>query len=168
MPGHGRDSGGAGELFRFDLVAHRRDRFGSGPDKHNTGLGERARERHVLRQKPVPRMNRLGAARAAGFDDPVDPQIAFGRRRRSDPDRFVGHAHVKRLGVGIRIDRDRGDPHPPRGADDAAGDLAAIGDQDFAEHEPWRRRCPSWPGLSRPSTKALLRDRQSLTLWRVE
>ena len=36
--------------------------------------------------------------------------------------------------VGLGIDRDGGNPHTPRGADDAAGDLAAIGDQNFAEH----------------------------------
>ncbi len=121
-------------FFEFDLVAHRRDRLGSGSDKHNTGLGERARERHVLRQKPVARMHRLRPARPARLNDPVDPQIAFGRRRRPDPDRFVGHAHVKRLGVGIRIDRDRGDPDPLRRADHPAGDLTAIGDQDLAKH----------------------------------
>jgi hypothetical protein len=36
---------------------------------------------------------------------------------------------MQRLGVGVRIDRDRADPSAPRGADDPAGDLAAIGDE---------------------------------------
>jgi hypothetical protein len=47
---------------------------------------------------------------------------------------------MRRPRVGVRINRDRRDPHAPRGADDAAGDLAAIGDQDFGEHRYNPRR----------------------------
>ena len=39
--------------------------------------------------------------------------------------------------VGLGIDRDRFNTHPPRGLDDPAGDLAAIGDQDSLEHALW-------------------------------
>jgi 3-methylcrotonyl-CoA carboxylase alpha subunit len=35
---------------------------------------------------------------------------------------------MQRAGVGIGIDRDAAQPEPPRATDDAAGDLAAIGD----------------------------------------
>src|ERR671914_200632 len=34
------------------------------------------------------------------------------------------------------MDRDRPDPEAPAGADHAAGNLAAIGDQDLLEHQP--------------------------------
>jgi hypothetical protein len=47
---------------------------------------------------------------------------------------------MQRPGVGLGIDRDRRDPHPPRRIDDAAGDLAAIGDQDRGEHGSARCR----------------------------
>ena len=57
-------------------------------------------------------------------------QIAFARRRRADVHRLVGLAHVQRLGVGIGIDRDRADAERARGADDPAGDLAAVGDEE--------------------------------------
>ena len=46
---------------------------------------------------------------------------------------FVGEAHMRRSGIGRRVDRDRAQAHPPRCAHDATGDLAAIGDQDLAE-----------------------------------
>ena len=49
--------------------------------------------------------------------------------------RFVSLADMQRLGIGIGIDRDRGDAHFARGTDDAAGDLAAIGDKKFLDHE---------------------------------
>jgi hypothetical protein len=36
--------------------------------------------------------------------------------------------------VGLRIDRDRLDPHAAGGLDDPAGDFATIGNQDALEH----------------------------------
>ena len=167
MPGHGRHPGGARQLFRFDLVAHRRDRLRPRPDKDNAGFGQRLGKGHILGQKPVARMHRLGAAGAARLDDPLDREIALGRRRRPDPDRLVGHAYMQGLGIGVGINRNRGDPHPPCRANDTASNLAAIGDQDFAKHHRCQLSRPtaqalahttssSWPGLSRPSTEALL------------
>ena len=50
--------------------------------------------------------------------------------------RLVGHLDVQRVGIGVGIDRDRRDAHLARGLDDAAGDFAAIGDQDLTEHAP--------------------------------
>src|SRR5579864_6145456 len=44
---------------------------------------------------------------------------------------------MKRVGVGLRIDRDGAQAEALGGARDAAGDLAAIGDQDGAEHGGW-------------------------------
>jgi hypothetical protein len=41
---------------------------------------------------------------------------------------------MQRVIIGIGIDGDRLDAHLPRGLDDAAGDFAAIGDQDFGDH----------------------------------
>jgi hypothetical protein len=38
------------------------------------------------------------------------------------------------MGVGVGIDRHRGDAQFLAGADDADGDLAAVGDEDFVEH----------------------------------
>jgi hypothetical protein len=38
------------------------------------------------------------------------------------------------MGIGLGIDRDRADAHAVERANDAAGDFAAIGDQDFLEH----------------------------------
>ena len=73
---------------------------------------------------------------------------------------------MQRVGVGLGIDRDGLDAQPLAGADDAAGDLAAIGDQDLVEQRPvgcrlasrrLLRRClglpwPSWRRPWRPSS----------------
>ena len=131
---HGRDVGLGGRLLGFDLVAHRGDRAGVGADEDDAGLGQRPREGLALGQEAVAGMHRLGAGLAAGLDDLVDHQIAFGRRRRPDQHGLVGHLDMQRVAVGFGIDRDGLDPHAARGLDDPAGDLAAIGDQNSFEH----------------------------------
>ena len=135
VAGHARYPGGARQLFRLDLVAHRGDRLRRRADEGHSGLRKRPGKSRVFRQKPVAGVDRLGAALPACLDDPLDIEVALGRGRRPDADRFVGHPHMQSFCVGIGIDRHRRDPHPMRGADNAAGDLAAIGNQDLAEHE---------------------------------
>ena len=137
---HDADPGGLRQLFRFDLVAHRRDRRRRRADEGDAGGIARLAEAGTLAEKAVARMHRLRAGRPARGDDGIAEQIGFGGRRRSEPHRLVGRLDMQRRGIGVRIDRDSGDAHAPRGADDAAGDLAAVGDQDFIEH---RHRLPA-------------------------
>jgi len=48
--------------------------------------------------------------------------------------RLIGHRHMQRVAVGVGIDRNRLDPHLAGRFDDAAGNFAPVGDQDFLEH----------------------------------
>ena len=64
-------------------------------------------------------------------EDGVDLQIALAPRARADGDRLAGLRDMHRMPVGLRIDGDAGDAHAVERADDAAGDGAAIGDEDF-------------------------------------
>ena len=98
-------------------------------------------------------------------------QIALRCRRRPDMNRLIGHLDVHGVAVRIRIDRDRRNPHPPGGLDDAAGYLAAIGDQDLLEHAAFpsevfpflmgfsvTAQAVGEQGLSRPSLMWARRD----------
>jgi hypothetical protein len=76
-------------------------------------------------------MNRVGAGDFGGRDDRGDIEIAVLRRWRADAHRFVGKAHVHRVGVGGRVDRDGLDAHFVARAMDAQRDLAAVGDQEL-------------------------------------
>ena len=50
---------------------------------------------------------------------------------------LVGVQNVGCSGVGVAVDSDGGYPHALGGSDEADGDLAAIGNQEFADHA-WR------------------------------
>jgi hypothetical protein len=79
---------------------------------------------------------------SAGVHDGLDHQVGLVSLRRTDMHSLVGHGHMERVPVRIRIDRHGFDAHAPRGLDDAAGDLATIGDQDLVEHEPSNASAP--------------------------
>src|SRR3546814_13826053 len=61
-------------------------------------------------------------------------------------DLLIGHRHERRARVGIRIDGNGRDAHAARGLDNAAGDFAAVGDQDFLEHSILPSRLREGPG----------------------
>src|SRR5882757_3735734 len=81
----------------------------------------------------------------------IEAKIAFARRGGTDRIRFVGEANVKRIAIHFAEDRDGFDAEFAAGADDAHGDFAAIGDENFAEHYSFEGllvQTPSSLGLS--------------------
>jgi hypothetical protein len=123
----------AHQSFGLDLVAHRPDRGGRRADEREvrilTGFGEFG----VLGQKAVARVHRVGARPLRGGEDRLDIEIALAGRSRSDADRLVRRVDMRRIRVGVAVDRDSAKPKIPRRARDPAGDLGAVRDQDFVE-----------------------------------
>ena len=78
-------------------------------------------------------MHRLGAGLSRRLDHALDIEIAVARPRRSEQHGFIGHGDMHGVAVGLGIDRDGTQAHCACGTDDAAGDLAAIGDQEGAK-----------------------------------
>ncbi len=76
----------------------------------------------------------VGSRGLCGCEDVVDPQVRLRRRRRTDAPRLVRHRHVRCASVSFREDGDAFDAEALGGADDAAGDLAAVRHQDLPEH----------------------------------
>ena len=64
----------------------------------------------------------------------VDAEIALAGRRRSYRIGFVGKAHVKRFAIHFTENGCGANAEFAAGAQDAHGDLAAIGNQDFPKH----------------------------------
>ncbi len=122
-----------------------------GPMKVMPAFVQGAGKVDVLAQEAVARVHGLGAGVAAGLDDGLDLQVALGRGGGADPHGDVGFAHVAGAGVGVAVDGHRTDAQGAQGADHAAGDLAAVGDEDGAEQrllpgrgKSGRRRNQSW------------------------
>jgi hypothetical protein len=62
----------------------------------------------------------------------VHHEIALAARRRADAHGLVGELDVPRIAVGLGIHGHGLDAHAAGGLDDAAGDLAAVRNQDLA------------------------------------
>ncbi len=134
MAGNGRDTRPRGRLLGGDLVAHGGDRLRVRADEDNAGRLERQRKLGALGQEAITGMNGFGAGLAAGRNNRLNREVTLYCRRRTYANRLMRHRDMQRVLVGIGIDRHGCDPHPLRRPDDAAGDLAAIGDQNALEH----------------------------------
>lgn len=88
------------------------------------------REFGVLGEESVTRVDGLGSGAHRGVDHLLDVEVALPGRRGADQDRGVGLGDVPRLRVGLAEDGHGADAHPLEGADDAHGDLAAVGNQN--------------------------------------
>ena len=145
---HGRDFRGIGEFLGFDLVAHRGNGARIGADEDDAIVLQRMGESLALGQEAIARMHGFRAGLLAGGDDLVDHEIGLVGGGRADVHGLVGHVDMERILVGVGIDGDGLDAHPARRLDDAAGDLATIGDEDFLEHaRPGKARTPARPEL---------------------
>ena len=47
---------------------------------------------------------------------------------------LISQAHVKCIAIEFGVDRHSGDPHLTGGTDNADGNFAAVGNQDFLQH----------------------------------
>jgi hypothetical protein len=111
-------------------------------------------------------VDRFGAGGLGRSEDLVSDEIGLRRRRRADGHRLVRHIDEQRIRIGLGIDRNRRYAHAPRRLDDAAGDLAAIGDEEFREHGRFAREAGVVPHNRPQSGRAQawrLRDRRPQT-----
>ena len=134
--GRPRDHGDSGLLHQppcSHLRAHGLDRLRRRADPDETRFLDRAREGGVLGQEPVAGVDRLGAGALGRVEHALLVQVALGRRAGPEQVRLVRGGDVQRAPVGLRVDGDGGDLELAQRAEDADGDLPAIGDQDLGE-----------------------------------
>ena len=117
-----------------DLVAHHADGLGLGADEDEAAFLHALGEIRVLRQESVAGMDRDRIGHFGRADDRGHVEIALRRGRRADADGFVRQQHVLEAVVGGGMRRDRLDAELAAGAQDAQGDLATIGDDEFLDH----------------------------------
>jgi hypothetical protein len=79
-------------------------------------------------------MYRVRTCASRRVQDDVAAKVTFLRARSADVHGLITGRNVRRMCVGVRVDGDRANAEPPRGTRDSAGDFAAIGDEQGAEH----------------------------------
>ena len=79
-------------------------------------------------------MDGVGFSLLGDLKNLVHAQVALARGRRAEQVGLVSVAHVQRAAVHVRIHGHGGNAQFAAGADDAHGDLAPVGDEDFLEH----------------------------------
>src|SRR5690606_37793727 len=95
-----------------------------------SGFGTGSGKLRVLGQESISGMNGLDPGTAGGVEDGRYVEVGVGRGRGADADGRVGFLHVQAPGLGIGIDGHGANTHAPAGADDATGNLAAVGDEE--------------------------------------
>ncbi len=116
------------------LGAHQVHGLGRGADQGQAGIAQGAREIGVLGQETVAGMDGLCIRFLRRGDDAFDVQVGLARRRGADVHGAVGQADVPGVGIGVGIDGHGLHAQVAAGGDDAAGDLASVGNQDSLEH----------------------------------
>jgi hypothetical protein len=107
---------------------------GGGPIQIRPASSTRRREVGVLGEETVAGVD--GGPHPSGdgdLEDAVDVQVGFRGGRRAD---VVGDIRLADMGsgdVGVGVDGDGPHAETLRGADDAAGDFAAVGDEYLAD-----------------------------------
>ena len=130
--------------------------IGRGTDEGQSVFLDDVSEFGVFRQEAIAGMDGLCAGDLAGGDDGGNVEIGLGGGRRADTDALISQAHMHGVGIRRGVDRHGGDAHLLAGADDAKGDFAAIGDEDFLEHQTMTARVwPNSTGVPSPTLISL-------------
>ena len=122
--------GGARLLF----FAHQPDDIRTRSDELDVAALADFGEVGILRQQAVAGMDRVDVGDFGGADDGGNVQITLRKLRRADADGFIGKTHVQRVAVRFAVNGDRANAEFLARADDAQGNLAAIGYQNLLEH----------------------------------
>src|SRR5262249_777693 len=104
------------------------------PDKTETGLIAGAGKGGIFGEEAVSRMDGVDVVLAGEGDDALNVEVRPNRfARLADPVGFVRLEAVQREAILVRIDGDGPNAQFVRGTEHADGDLAPIGNQQFAD-----------------------------------
>ena len=98
-----------------------------GPMKTIPASSQACANGRVLGEEAVAGVDRLGARAAGDIEDLLDAQVVLGGGPVAEVVGLVGALDVGRVAVELGVDGDAGDAELLERADDADGDLAAVG-----------------------------------------
>ena len=80
-------------------------------------------------------MDGIGSRASSDVEDKIAAQIRFDGGRGPQAVRLIGLDHVRGGAIRVGIDSNGGNAQLAAGAQDAKGDFATVGDEDFAKHK---------------------------------
>ena len=132
------DAGFFGEFAADGFVFEGVHGGGAGADEADVATSANFGEVGVFGEESVARMNGVDVGNFGGADEAVDSEVAFKRGGFADANGFVGHLGVHGVSISLGVDGDGANVEFPAGSNDAHGNFAAVGDQNFLKH--WRRK----------------------------
>ena len=107
---------------------------GGGTEEDQAGGLASLHEGRIFGQEAVARVDGLRTHLPGGSNQSRRDQITGGHRGRPDADRLVGHRNMARFRICFGVHRYRGHAESAQRSDDAAGNGATVGNQDFRDH----------------------------------
>ena len=170
--GHAGHAGFFHGAYGRDLVTHQADGLGLGADEYKAALFDAFGKVGVLGQKAIAGVDGHRVGDLGGTDDGRHVQVAQRRGRRPYAHRLVGQQHVLEVVVGRGVHGDSLDVEFATGPQDAQGNFAAIGDNDFVEHgcsaPAYSTTNSGWPnstGSPFLTMMAVTRPPRSASIW---
>ena len=122
---------------RLFLLAHHASHSRWRPNKLNVAGFANLSKVRVFREQPISRMHGVHIGNLSCRDHRRNIQITLPQLRRPNTNRLIRKPHMQRVPVRLAVNSDGLDPQFLAGADHPQGDLTAIRDQNFLEHEKW-------------------------------
>ena len=140
--GHERRTGAGRDVSGGHLVAEVADRLRRRADPGQPGVDHGLSELGVLGEKAVAGVYAVGAGPRGDVDELVDAQVGVGGGVAPERVGLVGQRHVHRVPIGVGVDGDAREAGVTTRPNHADGDLATVGDQNFAHVVPSQRTYP--------------------------
>src|SRR5664280_139804 len=140
-------------LLRCEALKH----FGRGTDECQAVGPDDLGEALVLRQETVAGVDGVAAGDDRGGNDCGRGEVAALGVGRPDADGLVGQLSGQAFAIGLAVGDDGADAESPAGAQDPQRDLAAVGNQDLAEHQAFPATATaSGPAGATPAAASLV------------
>ena len=137
-----RDAALDGQLVAEDAAST----SAGGPMKTRPASCARPREARVLGEEPVAGMDGVGAGRPRGGEEGVHAEIRGSAAAGPIETASSASSTWRRVGVGVAVDGDRGEPDLAERAEDPERDLAAVRDEHLLEGQARHRAGPHGGG----------------------
>ena len=130
IAGHDRNIGGGHQIFGARFRPHLAHADAAGADECQAGGGHGIGEIRVLRQKAVAGMDRLCAVCQGCGDDHLAAQVGVAWCGAANRNSAIRQSRMLCVGICFGVDRHGANAQAATGTNDAAGNFAAIGDQN--------------------------------------